>query len=225
MKKTLLAVATLSLATQVSAAAFDGFYAGVNGGLVSTQQKVEIVRNSAKAANLKVKKSAMTVGFQTGYATTFSNSLYAAGEMSFNYDGMSSKKNNVAVTLNAVEYKGTIRGRKLFNLAFAAKGGYNFGAGVAYAGGFAGFASYKTSLDVAQGANKLNTSSKKTAFVYGPLVGAEFKITDTLTAGLEGRMEFARSSKKAADKLVGATIDIKKKPSSYAVLARLNYAF
>lgn len=225
MKKTLLAVAALSLATQVSAAAFDGFYAGVNGGLLSTQQKVDVIRNSAQAANLKVKKSALTVGIQTGYATTFSNCLFAAGELSLNYNGMSSKKKDVKVALGGVDYTGSIKGRKLFDLALAAKGGYNFGAGVAYAGGFMGFASYKSSLDIANGANKLNTSERKTAFVYGPLVGAEFKITDTLTAGLEGRMELARKSKKSVGSLAGAGIELKKKPSSFAVLARLNYAF
>lgn len=217
MKKTLLAISALSLATQVSAAAFDGFYAGVNAGMTRPSTKTSIYLNNANPQTKKLSKAALTVGVQTGYAVTFANNMFAAGELNFNYDGLARKKATMDLTAINGRVDSQAKTQKLYNVALAAKGGYNFGAGVGYLAGFLGFASYKNSVTSGNTTFKVNQHP----FIYGPLVGAEFKVTDTLTAGLEGRMEFSRAKKKGHENNYSS----KTKYSSFGILARLNYAF
>lgn len=200
MKKTLLAVAALSLATQVSAAAFDGFYAGVNGGYGRYQVEVKDTDTGEKA---KLTNGSIVAGLQFGYATTLSNCVYVGGEFGAQLSkiGKAKKKN-----INGTEIKFS----KDYDVTAAAKVGYNFGSGVAYAGPYLGMAKYATKHDGGKYSDKF--------FVYGPLVGAEFKVTDCLTAGVEGRFELGKTKNNKSE-------DTKTTPKGFAVLARLNYAF
>lgn len=216
MKKIMaLALATISISPAM-AASFDGVYSGINIAWARPAIKVTATNPAtSNSVNKTFQWSALSVGLQAGYALTTANKLYAAGELNFNYDGFGREKKDW--NLSSIAWGNTnTASRKVWHIALAAKGGYNFNMAVAYLGAFVGFASHEFKATFGSTSGTVT----RRGLVYGPLLGVDFKVTDRLTAGVEGRMDFGSSKKKD---ISNRTFKIQ--PRGYDIRGRVNFSF
>lgn len=211
MKKMTLVAAALAVCGSVQAAGFDGFYSGINLGWAHPGAKI----NAAGSTGKTFYNNAMTFGVQAGYGIVMSNNLYTGGELNFNYDGFGRKKSTW--NLSNIGWGNTeVITKKNWHITAAGKLGYNAGMFLPYVGVFAGFASHEAKINY----NAIHGKILRRGLVYGPLLGADYKVTERLTAGLEGRMDFGSAKKKD---ISGKTFKLQ--PRGYEVRARLNFAF
>lgn len=216
MKKALSLIALLATSTALHAAPFDGIYVGLNAGVAHHNMKIKFYQsNGTPAGMFKTDKSSFVYGGQVGYAVSFANHIYTAAEVNFVSQGRAAHKQVLNPNNDQTRLTNLAKGSG----AIAVKAGYNFDRGIAYVGGFVGKRAFRTTID---GVGAIATVYHNTnATIYGPVLGAELKVFGHFTAGVEGRIEITKRTKRLQEQASTSHM----KPRGSVVLARLNYAF
>lgn len=216
MKKYSILAALLGLVGSLQAAAFDGFYSGINFGWAHPGLKLTTSAPNGTTAQKTFHNNALTIGVQAGYAMAMANKFYLGSELNFNYDGFGRKKSSWDLT--SIGWGNTrVVTKKIWHIALAGKAGYSFGSIVPYLGGFGGLAGHEAKIYYTAATNG---KARRTGIIYGPLLGADYKVTERLIAGLEGRMDFGSTKKRT----IGSN-KFKVQPRGFDVRARVNFAF
>ncbi|USO01466.1 MAG: porin family protein [Alphaproteobacteria bacterium] len=218
MKKIFLV--TFCAFTSLSAEVFNGTYSGVNFGYLHTKTKVGTslintgVRNTKSFASKQ-----LTAGLQAGYISTFSNKMLLAGEMNVNVDFMGSKNHSWVYKSGNNSVSTHVKAHRKYEIGFSGKAGYNFDNFIIYTGPFLSFA--KMGLRYSDSAGVTKGDSLKIS--YGPLVGADYKVTSRLTAGLEFRYGLTNKTKKNTKG--GTSSQTIFEPRTFDTRVRINFAF